>query len=335
MIDGVFIVLVGSLVARWGLFLALALVDWRIQRSRGPDPNDVEPLTVVVPAWNEERVIERTVRSLLASDLSDLTVIVVDDGSTDGTADRVDALVAADPRVTLVRQPVNAGKAAALNAGIEAARTAVVATVDADTLVDPACLRWLVATRRQEGADAVAANVRVGNRRAVITRWQSLEYVAGLNLDRRALHRLGLITTVPGACALWRRDAVRAVGGFSSDTLAEDTDLTVTLLATGAPWCSRIAPTPGRRPRRPWVGSCVSADAGSGATSRACASTGSRRGRGRRSGGSPCRTCGSPTSGCTSCRSPCPRGCPSAGTAWRSRRSPPSARWRWRSTSRG
>lgn len=234
MIDAALILLVGSLVARWALFLALAFVDWRIQRTRGPDPDDVEPLTVVVPAWNEERVIERTVRSLLGSDLADLAVIVVDDGSTDGTAARVDALAASDPRVTLVRQPVNGGKAAALNAGIEVARTEVVATVDADTLVDPSCLRWLVATRRQQGADAVAANVRVGNRRTMITRWQSLEYVAGLNLDRRALHRLGLITTVPGACALWRKGAVRDVGGFSSDTLAEDTDLTVTLLASGA-----------------------------------------------------------------------------------------------------
>ncbi|MEZ4318887.1 MAG: glycosyltransferase [Myxococcota bacterium] len=233
-VDTLVSLVIAAVVARWGLFLVLALIDWARQRRSPVDPADVEPVTVIVPAWNEEAVIERTVRSLLASDLADgtqLEVLVVDDGSTDATVAVVERM--ADPRVRVLRQPVNAGKPAALNAGIEAARTRLVVTIDADTLVDPACLRWLVATQRHTGADAVCANVRVGNRGTLLTRWQSLEYVAGLNLDRRALNQLGLITTVPGAAALWVRETVRAHGGFSGDTLAEDTDLSITLLEAG------------------------------------------------------------------------------------------------------
>lgn len=220
----------GFVVARWALVAALAAVDWRTQRTSAPDPADIEPLTIVVPAWNEALVIERTVRSALASDLPDVRVLVVDDGSTDGTA----ALAATlGPQVSVLVQERNQGKAAALNRGLAEATTRLVLTVDADTMLDPSAARWLVATQRQTRATAVAANVRVGNRRHLLTRWQSLEYVAGLNLDRRALHTLGVITTIPGAAALWVREAVLDAGGFSGDTLAEDTDLSVTLLRAG------------------------------------------------------------------------------------------------------
>lgn len=222
---------ISGVVGRWGCFLLLAWSDVLVQRRRGVDLGDVEPLTVVVPAWNEGPVITRTVDSLLASDLSDLRVVVVDDGSTDDTRERV--LRHPDPRVELLPLTCNGGKPAALNAGLREARTRLVVTVDADTLVDAQCLRWLVATQRATGAHGVCANVRVGNRISLLPRFQSLEYTAGLNLDRRALDLLGLITTVPGAAALWQRETVLEEGGFSGDTLAEDTDLSVTLLRQG------------------------------------------------------------------------------------------------------
>lgn len=218
---------IAGVVVRWGVFLVLAWVDRAQQRARRVEPSDVEAVTVVVPAWNEGPVITRTLDSLLASDLPDLRVLVVDDGSTDDTAERVRTYP--DPRVELIQQE-NAGKPAALNAGLASVDTRLVVTIDADTLVDPSCLRWLVATQRSTGATGVCANVRVGNRSTLLTRFQSLEYTAGLNLDRRALDLLGLITTVPGAAALWVRDSVVAEGGFSGDTLAEDTDLSITLL---------------------------------------------------------------------------------------------------------
>jgi cellulose synthase/poly-beta-1,6-N-acetylglucosamine synthase-like glycosyltransferase len=105
--------------------------------------------------------------------------------------------------------------------------------VDADTWLDPDAIGWMVAHLVAREADAVASNVRVGNRHNLWTRWQSLEYVTGLNIDRRAQEVLGVIHTVPGAASAWRRGAVQAAGGFDGRTLAEDTDLTLHLLRAG------------------------------------------------------------------------------------------------------
>ena len=229
-LDGLALIIVVGLPVRWLLLLVLALIDWGRQRGTSSLPSDrvAVPLTVIVPAFNEGLVIRRTVEALLASCGVELRVVVVDDGSADRTAQEVRAFE--DPRVTLVVQETNQGKARALNRGLAEATTDLVVTVDADTLVDETCLAWLVATQERTGAAAVASNVRVGNRRSLLAMLQSLEYVASLHLDRRAQNLLGIITTVPGAAALWQRAVVLDHGGFSADTLAEDTDLCVTLL---------------------------------------------------------------------------------------------------------
>lgn len=185
---------------------------------------------MIVPAYNEERVLAGTVSSLLAGDHPDVEVILVDDGSTDATADLARGLAARHPRVRALILARNAGKAAALNAGIALATGAHIVTVDADTLLDPRALRRLCAPLCRPGIDAVASNVKVGNRLRWINRWQSVEYIVGLNLGRRAQAALGCITTIPGAACAFRPEALAAVGGFSSDTVVEDTDLTLSLL---------------------------------------------------------------------------------------------------------
>jgi len=231
-LDTLALLVVVGLPVRWLLLLGLALLDWgRQERRPPPGPGAPTRLTVVVPAYNEALVIGRTVRALLASRSVEIEVIVVDDGSTDGTAEVVRDL--GDPRVRLLVQDPNQGKARALNRGLAEARTPLVVTVDADTLVEESCLAWLGATQRSTAAAAVASNVRVGNRKGVLEVLQSLEYVASLHLDRRAQNLLGVITTVPGAAALWQREVIERHGGFSADTLAEDTDLCVTLLCRG------------------------------------------------------------------------------------------------------
>ncbi len=228
-LDGLALIIVVGLPVRWLALLVLALVDWGRQRRRPPPALDTSvPLTVIVPAYNEALVIRRTVEALLASRGVELQVLVVDDGSTDDTAVQVESID--DPRVRVLLQDPNQGKARALNRGLAQAHTDLVVTVDADTLVEETCLAWLVATQASTDAAAVASNVRVGNRGTLLGMMQSLEYVASLHLDRRAQNVLGVITTIPGAAALWRRDLVLAHGGFSADTLAEDTDLCVTLL---------------------------------------------------------------------------------------------------------
>ncbi|HYH52238.1 MAG TPA: bifunctional polysaccharide deacetylase/glycosyltransferase family 2 protein [Acidimicrobiia bacterium] len=188
------------------------------------------PVSVIVPAYNEEVGIAAAVRSLAGNDYPALEVIVVDDGSTDGTADVVAAI--GDPRVRLIRQP-NGGKPAALNTGIAAARHDVLVMVDGDTIFEPDTIRSLVASMSDPSVGAVAGNTKVGNRRGLLGRWQHIEYVIGCNLDRRMYEALECMPVVPGAIGAFRREALSQVGGVSSDTLAEDTDLTMAIHRAG------------------------------------------------------------------------------------------------------
>ncbi len=185
-----------------------------------------------MPAYNEAQVIEGSVRSLLRGEYADLEVLVVDDGSRDGTADIVERIAASQPRVRCVRK-ANGGKASAANVGLRHARGEVVVAVDADTVVAPDAIRRMVAHFADPAVTAVCGNVEVGNVTSWLTAFQAIEYVTSQNFDRRAFAALNCVGVVPGALGAWRRDAVLAVGGYSDDTLVEDADLTVTVLRAG------------------------------------------------------------------------------------------------------
>ena len=226
----------------FGLGIALAIVrlativvlaSLHRRRSASTAERFASPrVAVVIPAWNERAVICQTVRSILASDAGDFEILVVDDGSADGTAELVGETFAGVPRVRVITQQ-NAGKWAALNRGFASTDAEVVVALDADTQFERDTVRRLAAHFSDPAVGAVAGNARVGNVRNLLTRWQALEYVTSQNLDRRALARLGCITVVPGAVGAWRRAAVLEAGGFADDTLAEDADLTLRLLRRG------------------------------------------------------------------------------------------------------
>ncbi|MFG2193178.1 bifunctional polysaccharide deacetylase/glycosyltransferase family 2 protein [Streptomyces sp. NPDC048639] len=205
----------------------------RIGRFRPGSPwlrEITEPVTVLIPAYNEEAGIQSTVLSLLDSTHPYLQIIVIDDGSTDATAEIAAAID--DPRVMVVRQP-NAGKAAALNTGLVYAEYGIVVMVDADTVFEPDAMYHLIQPLAHPAIGAVSGNTKVGNRRRLLGKWQHLEYVFGFNLDRRMFEVLECMPTVPGAIGAYRRDALMGVGGVSEDTLAEDTDLTMALWRAG------------------------------------------------------------------------------------------------------
>lgn len=188
-----------------------------------------EPVSVIVPAYNESAGIEAAVRSLLASD-HQVEVIVVDDGSTDGTADIVEALNLRGVRA--IRQQ-NAGKPAALNTGIAAASCNLLVMVDGDTVFEPDAVRMLVQPFANRRVGAVSGNAKVVNRGGLLGRWQHIEYVVGFNLDRRLFDLAECMPTVPGAVGAFRREALLRIGGVSDITLAEDTDLTMALCRDG------------------------------------------------------------------------------------------------------
>ncbi|SNY34640.1 bifunctional polysaccharide deacetylase/glycosyltransferase family 2 protein [Paractinoplanes atraurantiacus] len=210
------------------LVLMLTLGRRHVRRRRRPRRYD-KPVTVVVPAYNEKECIADTVRSLAAS-THPIRVIVVDDGSTDGTAEIADGL--GFPNVTVIWQP-NSGKPAALNTGIAAAGTDVVVMMDGDTVFEPDTVRHLVQPFADESIGAVAGNAKVANRKGMIALWQHIEYVVGFGIDRRAYDEMRCMATVPGAIGAFRRTALKQVNGLSDDTLAEDTDLTIAIIRAG------------------------------------------------------------------------------------------------------
>jgi cellulose synthase/poly-beta-1,6-N-acetylglucosamine synthase-like glycosyltransferase/peptidoglycan/xylan/chitin deacetylase (PgdA/CDA1 family) len=226
------LIVVGVLtLLRMLLLCAYAVGHARRRRKPGwswGDPVD-EPVSVIVPAWNEREGIVATVKSLVASD-HDVEVVVVDDASTDGTAAAVVQLKL--PGVRVARVP-KGGKAAALNTGIALSRHPIIVMLDADTVVEPEAIHRLVQPFADPTVGAVAGNVKVGNRSSMVTRWQHIEYVIGFNLDRRLYERFDCIPTVPGALGAFRRIAVDAAGGITDETLAEDTDLTIAVHRAG------------------------------------------------------------------------------------------------------
>jgi cellulose synthase/poly-beta-1,6-N-acetylglucosamine synthase-like glycosyltransferase/peptidoglycan/xylan/chitin deacetylase (PgdA/CDA1 family)/spore germination protein YaaH len=216
-----------------GLF---ALID-RLRTRRAPDlarfGGVFEPrVAVLIPAYNEETVIVRTVRSVMRSDYKNLRILVIDDGSSDKTlqvAREAYAAEIATGAVTILTKP-NAGKAEALNFAINHLDEDFYVGIDADTVIAPDAIRHLVAHFADERIGAVAGNAKVGNRVNLWTRWQALEYITSQNFERRALDLFNVVTVVPGAIGAWRTSAVRAGGCYPINTVAEDADLTMNLL---------------------------------------------------------------------------------------------------------
>jgi len=215
------------------LFVVALAVASKARPPGSAEGERYHPLvSVLIAAYNERVVIARTVHSILQSDYDPLEVIVVDDGSQDGTGDEIQRVFADDPRVRLITQ-ANSGKAAALNRAVENAQGEILVCLDADTIVAPNAVSLLVSHFADPSVAAVAGNVKVGNRTNILTRWQAIEYITSQNLDRRAYALLNAVTVVPGAIGAWRRGAVQQLGGYTSDTMAEDMDLTWRLRRQG------------------------------------------------------------------------------------------------------
>lgn len=244
---GVFLLLAGlGYGLNWLFFAAIAVgigraiilagLAWNSNRPKNrPVPPPVDPelfVSVLIPAYNEARVIEASVRRVLESTDVGIEVIVIDDGSKDETSAIVAAHFGSDPRVQLLTLQ-NGGKARALNEGLKLAKGEIIIALDADTQFEVDTIaklaRWFV----DPAIGAVAGNAKVGNRHNLVTKWQGVEYVTAQNLERRALASFDAIMVVPGAVGAWRRAALDAVGGYPADTLAEDQDLTIAIQRKG------------------------------------------------------------------------------------------------------
>jgi biofilm PGA synthesis N-glycosyltransferase PgaC len=205
------------------------------ERYPPPDrPAELPGVTILIPAHNEEAVIAESVRAALAVDYPVLEVIVLDDGSTDATSEHARAGGDGDPRLRVLRDDENKGKAEQLNRGFREAGHPLVLTIDADAQLHPASVEMLV--RRIEGSAntaAVAGDPRVTNRGGVLAGLQTLEFSSVIGLIRRTQAVRATVGTVAGIIGMYRRDAVLAVGGFNPAMATEDIELTYRLLLAG------------------------------------------------------------------------------------------------------
>ncbi len=208
------------------LFITFLALIKKIKCRKKIFNNDYKPaVSVIIAAYNEEKVISKTINSVLKNDYPNLEVIIVDDGSTDKTFEEVKNNFSADERIKLIRQ-ANSGKAAALNNAMINAQGEILISLDADTQISKESISLLVRHFEDQKIGAVAGNVKVGNRINLITRWQAIEYITSQNIDRQGYSLLNAITVVPGAIGAWRKKAIQSAGGYIPDTLAEDMDLT-------------------------------------------------------------------------------------------------------------
>jgi peptidoglycan-N-acetylglucosamine deacetylase len=221
--------------ARLIIIGVFAVIDRFRKRKNFAGPDYAPRVAVLIPAYNEEKVIVRTIRSVMMSNYKNIRIIVIDDGSSDNTYRvAVDAYPADidSGRLTVMTKP-NGGKADALNYALARTTEEIYIGIDADGVIAHDAITNLVPHFANPKIGAVAGNAKVGNRVNLWTRWQALEYITSQNFERRALDLFDVVMVVPGAIGAWRTDAVKTGGGYHTNTVAEDADLTMNLLEQG------------------------------------------------------------------------------------------------------
>jgi poly-beta-1,6 N-acetyl-D-glucosamine synthase len=192
-------------------------------------------VSILVPAHNEGQGIEAAIQSLLEIHYPQLEIVVINDGSTDDTLTRAVKWAGTyrNATVKVVDTKENIGKAEALNLGIKNSSGEIVVCMDGDSRLESDSIIRGVVHFKDPKVAAVAGNVKIINRINLITKLQALEYIEGLNLVRRAQGYYQCVNIIPGPMGFFRRTALEEVGGYESDTYAEDCDLTVKMLSYG------------------------------------------------------------------------------------------------------
>ncbi|MDE1867957.1 MAG: glycosyltransferase [Thaumarchaeota archaeon] len=224
------ILLWGLTLTFWNtlLFVPLALYG-KYKENTISEPNSYPRLTVIVPAYNEEKVIERTIQALVETKYPDKEIIAVDDGSKDKTFQIMNKY---NKQIKALHKE-NGGKASAINFGLAYATGEIIVVVDADTIIGMDSLTHLAkGFSMNKDVAAVAGNIKVRNRKNWLTFCQAIEYVAGIQIARRALDVFGSISVVPGALGAFKRTVLEEIGNYHKDTLVEDFDVTLKILKT-------------------------------------------------------------------------------------------------------
>ena len=220
-------------------FVILFLAYLYVNEYTFLEENNFSPfVSIIVPVFNEAKVLKLSLQSLLDLNYRDYEIIIVNDGSTDNTKEIAESFVGYmegkfNPiKISLINKE-NGGKATALNVGIQYSTADFVLCMDGDSQLSPDSLKRAVRHFKDHEIGAVAGNVKVFNRKRFLTDLQALEYIEGLNMARSAQSFIRAVNIIPGPIGLFRKNAIIQAGYYSSDTFAEDADLTLKILAKG------------------------------------------------------------------------------------------------------
>jgi len=236
---GVIIVFIFTLIVifRYLLLLYFSILKIIFKNTESTNKkNNVSnfKVSIIVPAYNEEVVIEKSIQSLINQTYKNLEIIIVDDGSTDSTYIKAKKYEFNSNNKSLkVLRKTNSGKANAINYGIKNSSGTLIMVVDADSKLDKHAVELLVPYFTDENIAAVAGSVYVSNKKNLITKLQALEYIEGLNMVRNGQAFLKLVNIIPGPIGIFRKKALYDVGLYDDDTFAEDCDVTLKLIAKG------------------------------------------------------------------------------------------------------
>ena len=222
----------------------LMMLSGAVARPRAGGDHRPESLCIVVPAHNEAAVLDRTLGAVakLRPATRRLDVVLVNDGSSDGTLAVMDRWCRTRTNWTLVRLDANGGKGRALNAGIAASPDSeLVVTCDADVEPESNCLVELVRPFAERRVGAAGALLWPANADAsTVARYCALELWQHQLVTSAGKDRLGLNPPALGWLACYRRDALEAIGGFPTESLGEDVEVTNALTRSG--WETRFMP---------------------------------------------------------------------------------------------
>ena len=221
------------IIARYFLLLLLSILNL-YKHSKNPKTRKTvhnKMVSVIVPCYNEEMVIQSSLKSLINQTYKNYEIIVIDDGSSDKThlISKSMEFTENSKRLVAYTKP-NSGKANSLNFGIEKAKGELILTVDADSKLSANAIELMTEYFDDPEVGAVAGSVYVTNKTTIWTKLQALEYVQGLNLVRNGQAFLKLVNIIPGPIGMFKKSAILEVGGYQNDTFAEDCELTLNLI---------------------------------------------------------------------------------------------------------
>lgn len=194
---------------------------------------DVPLVSVMIPCYNEEDNLDESIPHLLKLEYPNYELIFINDGSQDNTGNIIDKWAKRDSRIVTLHQ-TNSGKASALNHGLRVAKGKYVGCLDGDAVLDYKALDYMVqAMEANPKYGAVTGNPRVRNRSTLLGRLQVSEFSSIIGLIKRSQCLLGTIFTVSGVCCMFRKDILQEIGGWSTNMVTEDIDVSWKIQTSG------------------------------------------------------------------------------------------------------